>query len=212
MRGSHPRSGRGFNHECGIGVCRGLIRVVPVRHSGARRYVSHAGMHSRNAGADSAKRRGTILTGSCAVIPRPTDQGRQPLERTCQVRNRVRQLRTLGSVGVGLGDDPAYPANSVTPPDPPKFRQCVRNRRSHKLAARLRRVSGLAQSTNKSMRTETPTRYRPQGESTLPMINSRVWPCPWVPVAKRSLSVSEIRDIMTSLTLVSLSIVIVASA
>jgi len=34
-------------------------------------------------------------------------------ERTCQVRNRVRQLRTLGSVGGGLGNDPAYPAADV---------------------------------------------------------------------------------------------------
>ena len=41
-------------------------------------------------------------------------------ERTCQVRNRVRQSRTLGSYsesgitdlrGEGLGNDPSYPAN-----------------------------------------------------------------------------------------------------
>ena len=51
-------------------------------------------------------------TGEGAVIPRPADQGRRRkahvraltaklLERTCQVRNRVRQSRTLGSVGGG---------------------------------------------------------------------------------------------------------------
>ena len=38
---------------------------------------------------------------SSAVTLRLADQGRQPLERTCQVRNRVRQLRTPGSVGGG---------------------------------------------------------------------------------------------------------------
>ena len=37
------------------------------------------------------------------------------LERTCQVRNRVRQSRTLGSVGEGLGDDPSYPAAKGCP-------------------------------------------------------------------------------------------------